>query len=313
MTSAQPLALLVLSLPTGNSTARMRAWRSLKACGAAVLRDGVYALPDAPEHRRRLQEVAEDVAANEGIARLLVASLLDEPAEPLFDRAAEFAELLAEAQRAAREGPELQRGVRRLRRSFEQLTAIDYFPSEAQRQAAEAIEALERRAARQAATDEPQPVAAAVPRLDRGGFQGRLWVTRERPWVDRLASAWLIRRFIDTNARLEWSRDPARAPRDAIGYDYDGARFTHVGARVTFETLLAAFDLETPALLRLGTVVHSLDAGGVMPPEASGVEQVLAGLREAITDDSALTEAAAAVFDGLHRSFERAAGGTGDD
>jgi hypothetical protein len=123
--------------------------------------------------------------------------------------------------------------------------------------------------------------------------------------VDRLASAWLIRRFIDPQARFLWLASPADCPKRAVGFDFDGATFTHVGARVTFETLLAAFDLETSSLQRLGMIVHALDAGGIRPPEAAGVERVLAGMREAIDDDDQLLQAAAGVFEGLYFAFEK--------
>jgi len=112
-----------------------------------------------------------------------------------------------------------------------------------------------------------------------------------------------IRRFVDPDARFLWLASPEDCPADALGFDFDGATFTHVGARVTFETLLAAFDLETPALLRLGAVVHFLDAGGAQPPEAEGVERILAGLRTALTEDDALLAAAMPVFDALQTAF----------
>jgi hypothetical protein len=132
-----------------------------------------------------------------------------------------------------------------------------------------------------------------------------VWATRRRPWVDRLASAWLIRRFIDPQARFVWLKSPADCPKRAIGFDFDGATFTHSGAMVTFETLLASFGLRAPALLRLGVLVHGLDAGGVMPAEAAGVERVLSGMRDAIADDDQLLLAAAGVFEGLLVAFER--------
>jgi len=194
--------------------------------------------------------------------------------------------------------------ARKLRKAFEQLAAIDFFPGEAQRQTAAALSSLEADAARAAAPDEPHAVAHAVERLDAAHYQGRVWATRRRPWVDRLASAWLIRRFIDREARFVWLKSPADCPRRAIGFDFDGATFSHIGAMVTFETLLASFDLRTPALSRLGVLVHGLDAGGVLPPEAPGVERVLAGMREAITDDDQLLLAAAGVFEGLLVAFE---------
>jgi hypothetical protein len=307
--------LLVLSLPTDNAAARMRAWRALKACGASVLRDGVYALPDGPAQRTQLREIADDVRANEGMARVLVGAAADEadaPIEPLFDRAADFAALVAEARQAATTASpatateSLRRG-RRLRKALDQLCAIDFFPGEAQRQAAEAVTEFELLLAQLSAPDEPRAVPAGVPEVDPASYRGRLWVTRRRPWVDRLACAWLIRRFIDSEARFGWLPDPATAPKRAVGFDFDGATFTHVGARVSFETLLAAFGLETPALRRLGTLVHGLDAGGVMPPEAPGVERVLAGMRDAIPDDDALMLAAAGVFEGLFQTFEKEA------
>jgi hypothetical protein len=307
--------LLVLSLPTGNAAARMRAWRALRACGAAVLRDGVYVLPDTDAHRAQLREIAEDVRANEGAARVLVGAdpdATEAPIEPLFDRAADFAALVTEARQAssamspARPAESL-RSARRLRKALDQLCAIDFFPGEAQRQAVEAVTEFEQRVVRLDAPDEPHARSAGVPRVEPAAYRGRLWVTRRRPWVDRLACAWLVRRFIDPDARFAWLADPAAAPKGAVGFDFDGAAFTHVGARVSFETLLAAFGLETPALQRLGTVVHGLDAGGVMPPEAVGVERVLAGMRDAIPDDDALMLAAAGVFEGLYQTFDKEA------
>ena len=132
-----------------------------------------------------------------------------------------------------------------------------------------------------------------------------MWATRQRPWVDRLACAWLIRRFIDHRAKILWLEKPEQCPADALGFDFDGARFSHVGAKVTFEVLLASFGLESPALARLGGLVHFLDVGGVQPPEAAGVESALAGMQTAITDDDALLASVSAVFDGLLASFEK--------
>ncbi len=304
--------LLVLSLPTQNATARMRAWRTLKACGAGVLRDGVYLLPDGPAHRQLLDDVAADVVDSGGSARVLSVDDTAGELAALFDRSADYAELIALAHRsrpAPRANPsdDALKATRKLRKAFEQLAAIDYFPGPAQPQARAAIEALEAAAARASAPGEPRAAVRGITRLALADYQGRVWATRKRPWVDRLASAWLIRRFIDPDARFKWLADTAAAPKRALGFDFDGATFSHVGARVTFETLCASFGLETPALLRLGLLVHGLDAGGVLPPEASGVESVLAGLRDAIANDDALLTAASHVFDALFASFEKEA------
>jgi hypothetical protein len=307
--------LLVLSLPTENATARMRAWRALKAAGAAVLRDGVYLLPDGDARRDTLDAVADDVRGSGGEAQVFAAEPRDaDDHRALFDRSADFGALLAEigncrAGLSDDTAAQVIKQARKLRKTYEQLAAIDFFPGEAQRQTEAALQALEADAVRVAAPDEPHPSAHAIERLDAADYRGRVWATRRRPWIDRLASAWLIRRFVDPDARFLWLKSPADCPKRALGFDFDGATFTHVGARVTFETLLASFGLETPALLRMGVLVHGLDAGGVLPPEAAGVERVLAGMRDAITDDGQLLQVAAGVFEGLLTTFEKEAAG----
>lgn len=302
--------LLILSLPTENATARMRCWRALKSCGAAVLRDGVYLLPDSGANAATLKAIAEDLRANSGTAHLMPTQSAAQDFRALFDRTTEFGELfalIAAARTDLREDSALHvlKQCRKLRKSLEQLVAIDFFPGEAQRQTDGALQALELDANRVLSPNEPQAVEQGIARLNIADYRGRTWATRSRPWVDRLASAWLIRRFIDPDARFIWLDAPGDCPRIALGFDFDGADFTHVGARVTFETLLASFGLETPPLQRLGLLVHSLDAGGVQPPEATGVERVLAGMREAITDDDQLMQVAAGVFDGLLTAFQR--------
>lgn len=302
---------LITSLPTENATARMRAWRSLKASGAAVLRDGVYLMPERDDCRNTLDTVATDVRAAEGTALVV---RIEEPSDgnfvALFDRSPDFASLLADIS-SAREAlspdtaSEMLKQARKLRKTFSNLAAIDFFPGEAQKQAEEALRDLEQRAAWTLSPDEPHPVNESIARLNIQDYRGRIWATRQRPWVDRLASAWLIRRYIDPQAKLLWLTTPADCPSDALGFDFDGAAFTHVGARVSFEVLLASFGLETPALQRFGAMVHFLDVGGVQPPEAAGIESALAGLRDTITDDDQLLALASHVFDGLLASFEK--------
>jgi hypothetical protein len=123
-------------------------------------------------------------------------------------------------------------------------------------------------------------------------------------WVDRVASAWLIRRFIDRDARFLWLTSPDACPQTAVGFDFDGATFTHVGERVTFEVLLASFDLDDdPALVRLGKIVHALDVGGPPAPEAAGFEAVMAGTRQRVENDDQLFERMSPVLDALFTHF----------
>ena len=301
----------VTTLPTENATLRQRAWRALKASGAAVLRDGVYLMPERSNCRVTLDSLASDVRSGGGTALVL---RVEEPdgAEfiALFDRRNDFAVLLGEVIRVrqtltADTVQDLLRQTRRLRKSFANLAEIDFFPGEAQKQADSALRELELACSRMLSPDEPQAQEHDISRLVIQDYQGRIWATRRRPWVDRLASAWLIRRFIDPKAQMLWLVSPGDCPAEAIGFDFDGAMFSHVGSRVTFEVLATSFGLDQPAIARLGLLVHSLDVGGVQLPEAAGIESVLAGMRESIANDDQLLTAASNVFDGLLASFTK--------
>ncbi|MBF0136994.1 MAG: chromate resistance protein [Magnetococcales bacterium] len=131
-----------------------------------------------------------------------------------------------------------------------------------------------------------------------------MWTTRRNLGVDRLASAWLIRRFIDPEARFVWFSPQEGKPPDAIGFDFDGARFTHVGARVTFETLLASFGLEkNPALRPLARMVHDLDVGEGSAEEAAGFLALFRGMKTRLNDDDAFLEEGCRILDDYHLSF----------
>jgi hypothetical protein len=302
-------SVLFAALPTQPTAVRVRTWRALKALGSPALRDGAYLLPIAKENL--FEPVADDIRAHDGTA--LVMRL--EPGSDrqrdeilaLFDRSAAYAEWSAQLQ-ALHQGldglteGDARRSLRTLASSLNELTDSDHYPGAAAAQAAAALDGLRAAIEARFSPGEPQALAAhAVPRLERAPFRGQVWATRRRPWVDRLASGWLIGRFIDPEARFVWLADTARPPRGAIGYDYDGARFTHVGALVTFEVLAASFALESDnRLRRIAASVRYLDAGGIPAPEAAGLEAVLAGLREQHADDNLLLTAAAAVFDALY-------------
>jgi hypothetical protein len=301
--------LLVLSLPTENATTRMRAWRALKSSGAAVLRDGAYLLPDVGDYRAILTSISTDVRDNSGSAYLLTTEE-DVGFSALFDRSTDFGALLAETQQAlvtltADNLPDTTKVARKLRKTFDGIAAIDFFPGEAQKQADAGLLELERAINRTLSPDEPHAVEGRIALLDTKAYQGKTWATRRRPWVDRLACAWLIRRRVDPKAEILWLESPAQCPPTALGFDFDGATFSHVGAKVTFEVMLASFGLEMPALKRIGALVHYLDVGGIQPPEAAGIESVLAGMRNAIDQDGQLLQAASTVFDGLLASFEK--------
>jgi hypothetical protein len=305
-------AVLLVTLPTQPNAIRLRVWRALKTLGCAALRDGAYVLPT--QHAQLFEPLAAEVREHGGSATVLDLSprgeLQRQDILARFDRSDAYA-TWSEAGRALRaELPSLAEADarRRLRSLAEALDAVrrtDYYPHAAAEQAEADLQAA--RAELEARFSKGEPAAQpahGIARLDPRRFQSKRWATRRRPWVDRLACAWLIRRFVDPAAHFLWLDDPAGAtpvPRGAIGFDYGGARFTHVGARVSFEVIAVSFGLDTdPRLQRIARAVHYLDVGGIPAPEAAGLEAVLAGLREVHADDDSLTAAAAHVFDALY-------------
>ena len=307
------LALLT-SLPTGNSTLRMRVWRALKNTGCGVLRDGVYVLPvDAPQ-APALVEAESLVRGAGGFAMTVELNVKTatqlEHVRKLFDRGEEYGALV---QRIGAAKVALQRLgkrkadtlVQRLRRSFEELVEIDFYPAQAHLQAKAAMSALEREA-QLFSEGEPHSAKRKVRRFHPEKYRNRIWATRKDPWVDRLASAWLIKRFIDRDARFVWIERPRDRPRKAVGFDFDGAEFTHASNRVTFEVLVASFGLDDdPALAAIGAAVHFLDVGGIPVADAKGLETLLKGAREKARDDDRLLAEAMRVFDLFYSAYAR--------
>jgi len=305
--------LLVVTLPTGSATARMRIWRALKALGCGALRDGVYLLPDTEALRPQLAGLGDETIREGGTAWLLQAGPVDaadaQRYRSLFDRRQDYADfiaLLADAGKAipASTPQDVNKQLRKLRREYDALRAIDYFPDEASAQGEQAWREFTARADKVLSPDEPHAVDVPIPRLDLAAYRARTWATRKHLWVDRVASAWLIRRHIDRDARFLWLAAPGDCPPDALGFDFDGAAFSHAGAKVTFEVLLASFGLDhDPGLVRLGALVHVLDVGTGFVAEAAGFEAMLAGLRQRARDDDDLLAHVTPILDGLYAHF----------
>jgi hypothetical protein len=300
---------LILGLPTANATDRMRAWRALKASGAAVLRDGAYLLPDIESCREAFTSVEREILSVNGTAYVLpVVDPQGARFMELFDRSGDYSRLRVEVEEClgqlnADNALASTKQIRKLRKNYDQLVRIDFFPDKSKQLVESALLELETAVSRALAPDEPRSSSQLITILNVHDYQGRVWATRKRPWVDRLACAWLIRRFIDPQAQILWLDHPQDCPADALGFDFDDAAFSHVGNRVTFETLQASFELQEPGLSRIAALVHYLDVGGAQPVEAAGIERVLAGLRETISYDDHLLAAASAIFDGLLAAF----------
>jgi hypothetical protein len=303
---------LILSLPTHHSTVRMRIWRALKDNGWAVLRDGVYIRPAGRDSARAARDIEDAVRDAGGSAMAVELKFRSDEqvahARALFDRTADYGALVHEMKALESALPRLgaakaRSAIARLSRAAEKLDAIDFFPSAAKEQALRTLAEL-KDAYNAAYSSEPRSSRKRVQRLARERYQRRVWATRQHPWVDRLASAWLIRRFIDREARFIWLEHPRDKPKNAIGFDFNGAQFTHAGGLVTFEVLAASFGLDGDAAVKtLGAAVHYLDAGGIPVAEAHGLETMLKGARERAKDDDALLVEAMRIFDLLYRGY----------
>ena len=310
---------LVLSLPARNSTVRMRVWRALKDSGCGVLRDGVYLLPAGAAGGAVLAQMEAEIRLAGGFA--MTAELNLRTAEQaadvrrLFDRSAGYGALVQNLGAAQASLPRLgprraQTTVRRLERAFGKLSEIDFFAGQARIQAADALAALNRSFQDAYTSAEPQSSRKRLRRADKARYQKRVWATRKDPWVDRLASAWLIKRFIDREARFAWLERPRDRPARAIGFDFDGAEFTHVGNRVTFEVLVASFGLDNdPALAPIAAAVHFLDIGGIPVADAKGLETLLRGAKEKARSDDALLAEAMRVLDLFYSAYARTQAG----
>ena len=315
--TTEPFSALVLSLPSKNKTVRMRIWRALHGIGCGVLRDGVYLLPAAAAQAASLAALESEVKAAGGFAmtvelNLKTSSQLDW-VRKLFDRTSAHASLVARIN-AARKSvtrlgqPRADTLVKRLRRSLQEIVEIDFYPGQAGRQAQGALAGLESTVQGFFSPGEPHGAKGTIRRVDPAKYQGRIWATRKSPWIDRLASAWLIKRFVDRKARFRWIDKPRDRPKGALGFDYDGAEFTHLGNGVTFEVLLASFGLDGDrALNQLAATIHFLDVGGIPVADASGLEMVLRGARDGARNDDELVLAAAKVLDHVYSAYRSTA------
>jgi hypothetical protein len=305
--------LLITNLPGRNPTLRMRIWRALKASGAGLLRDGAYLLPNGERSREVLEEQGAEIRAAGGLVQVL--SFNAESPEQnaalvaLFDRTMEYAEGIERLDALKNEvgkhpEPEARQRLAGIAREVAAIVARDFFPGEPRKQMEGALADAEAALNARFAPDEPHAAHRKIRPRDLKDYRGRTWATRERLWIDRVASAWLIRRFIDPKARFLWLKRVKDCPKSAVGFDFDGAEFTHVDSKVTFEVLLSSFNLEQDAgLARLGALVHHLDVGGIPIAEGPGFATIMAGARSLQQDDDALLKAMTPVLDSLYAGY----------
>jgi hypothetical protein len=227
----------------------------------------------------------------------------------LFDRTADYQELTARLEGWRKKLPKLseleaRKALALIAREAAGTVATDLFPGKHRGQMHGAIAAAEAAANARFSPDEPKPAYRKIPRRQLKEFRGKTWATREHMWIDRVCSAWLIRRFIDPKAKFVWLKHIKSRPKKALGFDFDGAEFSHVDSKVTFEVLLTSFGLDGDAgLTRMGRLVHFLDVGGIPVAEAQGLAAIVSGARSLQPDDDQLLLSVTPALDSLYHTY----------
>jgi len=283
------------------------------------VKNSVYALPHTPQAREDFEWLQAEVAALKGQATLFAADSVDTLSRAELvaafrkPRAEEFEAIRRAAEKLMSQEPSaggatrlrrrrLQHLSRRLRERWSQTTALDFFGAPGREQAASSLERLERHWQHLGARSEPPPEPDQP--LAAGRFRRRTWITRPRPGVDRMASAWLIRNFIDPRARFRFAERPP-APSSSVPFDMFGVEFGHQGNACSFEVLARRFGISDPAVLWIGRIVHLLDLKEPADqlPESSAIGRLIEGLRLMHRGDQELLEHGMELFEALFRSY----------
>lgn len=281
--------LLVFSLPTSRASERVAVWRKLQRHGVMPLKSSGYVLPNTPENQERFEWLATEIRNGHGEASVAqvqaIDDLPDKRLQQLFveARSRDYEEFMRELRHLlSASGPRRRARLAQLRKRFQEIVAIDFFKSPQRRRA-------ERLLAR---AEAPVPERGGGTKVVKGHFKNRTWITRQRPGIDRVSSAWLIERFIDPRARFTFG-SPPRQGSGMIPFDMFQAPggFGHRGEDCTFETLCKEFDIRDPKVKVIAQIIHDADLEDEKfgRSEGQGLDKVLKGwAREGVADQELL-------------------------
>lgn len=313
--------LFFYSVPAKPVAGRIKVWRRLVKAGAVQLK-GAYVLPDNEEHYELFQWLVSEVASMKGDAAFVraekIETMTDAELIALFDRQKEenyrgIEKRLEEIQRKISavknasgilKDEKLPVHLDKCLKEFEENRKTDFFASRAGSALAKRISAMKSDVSKlygSAATKKEEVMSRKVE-----DYKGKTWATRKRPFIDRMASAWLIRRFIDGKASFRFMDEGETdgLEKGIITFDVMGGEFTHVGDLCTFEVMVKSFGLKNKALKAMAEIIHELDVkdGRYDAPEARGVEDILSGIRKTAKDDTEALEKGMGVFEMLYAS-----------
>lgn len=295
-----PWLLLVFSLARKGASLRVTVWRKLQRYGALPLGNSGYFLPNTAENRERFEWLATAVRTEGGEASVLEVQSIDncsfEQMKQRFSdaRAADYRELLKELRNPA--SASKSAGIRRLRQRFQDIVSIDFFASPVREQVEHALNAMQ--------TSKTKSAAPEIGKVSPAEYRNRVWVTRPRPGVDRVTSAWLIRKFIDPKAKFAFAPEDKK-PAKAVPFDMYEGGFGHRGEDCTFETLLKVFHIRDKKVLVMAEVVHDADLFDEKfgRKEGFGIDEVMKGWGREGLSDRELLQRGMQLAEGLYKSL----------
>ena len=317
--SKAPWLLLIHQLPAKPAYARVKVWRRVQALGAVLVKNAVYALPSNEETQEDFAWLTREIVELGGEALVceaeLVEGLSDDELRQMFvtARNEDYARLSGEAlalvvrlegATANGELADIASQTGRLRKQLSEVAAIDFFEADGRDAAEQPIARLESQLQQGSEAMTPEPGKPVAPSGD-----SKIWVTREHVQIDRIASAWLVRRFIDPAARFKFVPGRSYAPRAGeVRFDMFEGEYTHEGDRCTFEVLLQRAGLDDPALAAIGEIIHDIDLkdGKFGREETAGIRTLMSGIAAAHRDDEQRLARGAAVLDDLYEYFKAA-------
>jgi hypothetical protein len=311
--------LLIHQIPPKPNYLRVKIWRRLQRLGAVAIKNSVYALPKNDQTQEDFQWVLREIIEGGGDGTLCEARLIDgvtdDQVEALFQsaREADYAQIADDARFLAKtlpakvrpdeeRRPQLELDIVRLRKRFNEVVAIDFFGAPSREAASGLVSGIEARIRGN------KGAASSQTRTNHENLRGKIWVTRKGIHVDRMASAWLVRRFIDQDAEFKFV--PAKGYKPLAGeirFDMFEAEYTHEGDRCTIEILIERLAIADPALKLIAEIVHDIDLKDLKfgHPETTGIERLIAGIAMSHKEDETRLSRGTAVFDDLYEYFSR--------
>jgi hypothetical protein len=294
---------LTFTLTGKQASKRVEVWRKLQRYGTVPLGNSGYLLPNSPANEERFQWLATAIRKYGGDASMVRVQSIDNISTPQLitrfreARAKDYQNLIRELEQSLAKGrdEERLRRLARLRSRFQEIREVDFFSSPLQKRVEELL-----------ATADANRAAKPSSEIDPKDYKNRLWVTRPRPGVDRSASAWLIRRFIDPKARFGFAREE-QVLEDSVAFDmFHGAGFGHRGEDCTFETLQKGFRLRDPKIKVIGEIIHDADISDDKfgHKEGFGIDEVLKGWARQGIPDADLLERGMQLIEGLYQAMK---------